>query len=520
MCILPVIFILYYLLPGKIKDIALVAGGAVFFAWGAPVNLVVLAFFIVFNYAVGIQMEGYMRRRRSTEQLFAGSILINMIVYVFFAFIGQRVGFISEVPVGVGICILQVLSYLIEIHRGNVKAQKSILDFAVYIAMFPLFLAGPVVKYPQIRKELKTRKLSWAKAGEGIVLFVCGFAKKVIIADYLADSFTKIMSLKAGELSAFGAWLGCAIFMFQIYFAFSGYCDMAVGLCRMLGFDVKKNFRYPYVARNITTFVRRFNSSVSAWFWDYICEPLWGGWLGTLVSGILMGLWYAGMWKNAPWQVTVTGGLLWGIYLAFWQIVERYALPFLKRLPPVLGQIYTWFFTALGWVFFFGKTPAASFGYLKVMFGFGGGDVVGIMGRYLFLGNVFVLVVAFLASTPLPNLIWKKILVFGKKDKKEKNKKRLERGRSAVFVFAAVIMILCLVNVTGAGRTFFKETVKDTQAKLDTVLGRRDVNGVYRGKNQYLLADINKLDEKKVQANVDAITALAEDYSDVRCIWH
>ena len=221
------------------------------------------------------------------------------------------------------------------------------------------------------------------------------------------------------------------------------------------------------------------------------------------------------MWKNAPWQVTATGGLLWGIYLAFWQIVERYALPFLKRLPPVLGQIYTWFFTALGWVFFFGKTPAASFGHLKVMFGFGGGDVVGIMGRYLFLGNVFVLVVAFLASTPLPNLIWKKILVFGKKDKKEKNKKRLERGRSAVFVFAAVIMILCLVNVTGAGRTFFKETVKDTQAKLDTVLGRRDVNGVYRGKNQYLLADINKLDEKKVQANVDAITALAEDYSDV-----
>ena len=258
---LPVIFILYYLLPGKIKDIALVAGGAVFFAWGAPVNLVVLAFFILFNYAVGIQMEGYMRRRRSTEQLFAGSILINMIVYVFFAFIGQRVGFISEVPVGIGICILQVLSYLIEIHRGNVKAQKSILDFAVYIAMFPLFLAGPVVKYPQIRKELKTRKLSWAKAGEGIALFVCGFAKKVIIADYLADSFTKIMSLKAGELSVFGAWLGCAIFMFQIYFAFSGYCDMAVGLCRMLGFDVKKNFRYPYVARNITTFVRRFNSS-------------------------------------------------------------------------------------------------------------------------------------------------------------------------------------------------------------------------------------------------------------------
>lgn len=512
---LPVIFILYYLLPGKIKDIALVAGGAVFFAWGAPVNLVVLAFFILFNYAVGIQMEGYMRRRRSTEQLFAGSILINMIVYVFFAFIGQRVGFISEVPVGIGICILQVLSYLIEIHRGNVKAQKSILDFAVYIAMFPLFLAGPVVKYPQIRKELKTRKLSWAKAGEGIALFVCGFAKKVIIADYLADSFTKIMSLKAGELSVFGAWLGCAIFMFQIYFAFSGYCDMAVGLCRMLGFDVKKNFRYPYVARNITTFVRRFNSSVFAWFWDYICEPLWGGWLGTLVSGILMGLWYAGMWKNAPWQVTVTGGLLWGIYLAFWQIVERYALPFLKRLPPVLGQIYTWFFTALGWVFFFGKTPAASVGYLKVMFGFGGGDVVGVMGRYLFLGNVFVLVVAFLASTPLPNLIWKKILVFGKKDKKEKNKKRLERGRSAVFVFAAVIVILCLVNVTGAGRTFFKETMKDTQAKLDTVLGRRDVNGVYRGKNQYLLADINKLDEKKVQANVDAITALAEDYSDV-----
>ena len=348
---LPVIFILYYLLPGKIKDIALVAGGAVFFAWGAPVNLVVLAFFILFNYAVGIQMEGYMRRRRSTEQLFAGSILINIIVYVFFAFIGQRVGFISEVPVGIGICILQVLSYLIEIHRGNVKAQKSILDFAVYIAMFPLFLAGPVVKYPQIRKELKTRKLSWAKAGEGIVLFVCGFAKKVIIADYLADSFTKIMSLKAGELSVFGAWLGCATFMFQIYFAFSGYCDMAVGLCRMLGFDVKKNFRYPYVARNITTFVRRFNSSVFAWFWDYICEPLWGGWLGTLVSGILMGLWYAGMWKNAPWQVTVTGGLLWGIYLAFWQIVERYALPFLKRLPPVLGQIYTWFFTALGWVY-------------------------------------------------------------------------------------------------------------------------------------------------------------------------
>lgn len=135
--------------------------------------------FYSINYAVGIQMEGYMRRRRSTEQLFAGSILINMIVYVFFAFIGQRVGFISEVPVGVGICILQVLSYLIEIHRGNVKAQKSILDFAVYIAMFPLFLAGPVVKYPQIRKELKTRKLSWAKAGEGIILLYVVLQRKL-----------------------------------------------------------------------------------------------------------------------------------------------------------------------------------------------------------------------------------------------------------------------------------------------------------------------------------------------------
>ena len=515
---LPIIFILYYLLPGKCKDIVLVAGGAVFFAWGAPVNLVVLAFFILFNYFMGMQIEGYMRRGRSAERLFAGSILINVAVYVFFAFIGQRAGMTSEVPVGIGICLLQVISYLIEIHRGNVKAQKSILDFAVYIAMFPLFLAGPVVKYPQIRKELKSRKLSWAKAGEGITLFICGFVKKILVADYLAGSFAKIMSLKAGELSVFGAWLGCAIFMFQIYFAFSGYCDMAVGLCRMLGFDVKKNFRYPYVAKNVTAFVRRFNSSVSSWFWEYICEPLWGGWLGTLTACILMGLWYAGMWKNAPWQTTITGGLLWGLYLAFWQIVERYALPFLKRLPVVLGQIYTWLITALGWVFFFGETPAASIRYFKVMFGFGVKDVLGVMGRYLLLGNILVLILAFVGSTPLPNMIWKKVLVLGKKDKKdkkEKNRRRLERGRSVVFAFAAVVVILCLVNVTGAGRTFFNQTAKDTKAKLDTVLGRHDVNGVYRGKNQYLLADIKEMNEKKVQANVDAIINLADDYSDV-----
>ena len=171
MCIFTSYFHIVLSASGKDKRHCPGCRGSSFFCMGSPGQSGRSGIFLYcLIYAVGIQMEGYMRRRRSTEQLFAGSILINIIVYVFFAFIGQRVGFISEVPVGIGICILQVLSYLIEIHRGNVKAQKSILDFAVYIAMFPLFLAGPVVKYPQIRKELKTRKLSWQRPAKELLI--------------------------------------------------------------------------------------------------------------------------------------------------------------------------------------------------------------------------------------------------------------------------------------------------------------------------------------------------------------
>ncbi len=516
---LPIVLILYYVVPGKIKDLVLVLGSLIFYAWGAPIYVLLLAFSVVFNYVFALQIEADPKR---SEGVYKAAILANVAVYIFFGFIATRAGLSETVPLGLGIFTLQVISYLVDVSHGTVRTQKKILDFALYLALFPVFIAGPAVKYRDVKKSLEHRKISIGRLGEGMALFTCGLLKKILLADRMLFAVSQVEALEIGEISALTAWIGVVAFALRLYFAFSGYCDMAAGLCKMFGIDLGRNFRYPYMAKNITDFAGKWNTSVSLWFREYVRDPLFGGWLGTLTAWILMGLWYSATWKNAPWETTVLGGLLWGLYMAILLIIERYFLTFLKRLPIILRNIYTMFFVLIGWVFFWSATPARAFAYLGTMFGIGGHGLTDTKSTYLLNGNTVLLVIMIIGSTPLVHKL-AEILFYHGKNKEKRHQIRAAFHKNTALVLSCALLIVSVLNLVvrdknapeGTEPFVFRKLVSSLDTNINLLVGRREANGVFKGSDHQLFADINKMDEEEVSKTVAAINQLAEDYSDV-----
>ena len=336
-CFLPVFMLIYYLVPGKLRNLLLFLGSLIFYAWGEPVYVILMLFSSIFNYYMGTELERlyYDDRKQKINLIF--SIIINLAVLVFFKYYGFLLNTIGGIigihiphpelslPIGLSFYTFRNLSYLFDIYLSKVSAQRNFLTFSVYSTMFPYTSAGPIVRYTDIETQLKQRTINISKFGIGAELFVKGLAKKVLLADNLSVLYSSICGHP--QMSVFTSWLGILAYTMQLYFDFSGYSDMAIGLGKMLGFDFNKNFDYPYISTSVSEFWRRWHISLGSWFRDYIYIPLGGNRVSTLkhIRNILVVWALTGLWHGASWNFIVWGLLNGIIMLASQELEPVYA---------------------------------------------------------------------------------------------------------------------------------------------------------------------------------------------------
>ena len=388
-------------------------GSLFFYAWGEPVYVLLMLFSTIVDYVNGQMIWRYRGKARAKGFLIL-SVIVNLFILCFFKyadFLIQSVNSLTgaslpllnlPLPVGISFYTFQTMSYTIDVYRGKAKVQRSILDFGVYVTMFPQLIAGPIVKYSSVENDLHNRKADIVRISHGMKRFIAGLAKKVLLANTIGKLWADISVMEFGDLSVFTSWMGVLAFAFQIYFDFSGYSDMAIGLGEMMGFCFPENFNYPYIAASVTEFWRRWHISLGSWFREYVYIPLGGNRRGLprQLLNILIVWTLTGIWHGAGWNF-----LLWGLWFALLLMMEKLFLgKALARLPRGIGMLYNALAVLLGWVLFALGSPAEIGGYLAAMFGFGR-NLTDSRGLYLF-GEYFILfAIAAAAATPLPGLI-------------------------------------------------------------------------------------------------------------------
>ena len=411
---LPVVLILYFVVPQRFRNFVLMMLSLLFYGWGEPKYLICMMISICIGYAIGLALE-------KTEQLNKRKMLLilallvnlgllgyfkyaNFFIENFHAVTGIKISALKvTLPVGISFYTFQILSYVIDVYRKDTKAQRNIVNLAAYITMFPQLIAGPIVRYTDIEKQLTDRNCTWEKAEIGIRRLVIGLGKKVLIANQLGELCN--IFAKSQEPSVLFYWVNAIAFMLQIYFDFSGYSDMAIGLGKILGFEFVENFDYPYISKSITEFWRRWHMSLGTWFRDYVYIPLGGNRKGAKrqILNILVVWGLTGFWHGAEWNF-----LLWGLYFAVILIIEKNFL--LKRLnaSKVLGHIYTLILVLMGFVIF-NVTGLGEIGtYLENMFGAGGLPISSPETVYYMKSYLPCVLMAMVGSTPLVKKIFGK----------------------------------------------------------------------------------------------------------------
>lgn len=415
---LPLVLIFYFLVPRAAKNPVLLAASLIFYAWGEPVYLFLMLLSIGFNYICGMEIELKLKRNQGAKKALIFAVAVNIGLLGFFKYSGFLMGNLNALlsvdipwpdlalPVGISFYTFQILSYLIDVYRRKVHAQKNLISFGLYVTMFPQLIAGPIVQYADIDRQLKSRTVTWEKFGSGTVYFIRGLGKKVLLANMIGGLFDVVSAMPQGEMSALSAWLGCLAYTFQIYFDFSGYSDMAIGLGRMFGFEFMKNFDYPYISGSVTEFWRRWHISLSSWFRDYVYIPL-GGNRTTKPKHIrnIMAVWLlTGLWHGASWNFVA-----WGVYYGLILMTEKYLLAdVMERIPVLVRRVCTMLLVMIGWVLFFSPTLSGALTYLGNMVGIGvpAADAEGI---YLLMSNLAMLLILAAGSGPWVHKIFQKI---------------------------------------------------------------------------------------------------------------
>lgn len=448
---LPVTLAVYSVAPRRLKNLILLLFSLVFYAWGEPVYIFLMLISIVYNYLSGLEIAFYRGRGQDAKArlIFLLSVAFNLGVLGFFkyaGFVAQNLNAVLPfqlpqvelaLPIGISFYTFQTLSYIIDVYRGTVAVQRNIIDFGLYISMFPQLVAGPIVRYTDIEHQLRHRAVTLDGLGQGTLLFVRGLVKKVLLANNIGLAFTAIQGMPAGELSALSAWVGALAYTFQIYFDFSGYSDMAIGLGKMFGFTFMQNFNHPYISTSVTEFWRRWHISLSHWFRDYVYIPLGGSRQGTSRTVInLLVVWsLTGLWHGAAWNFVA-----WGLYYGVLLVLEKFILrPVLERLPKAVLHLYTLFFVVVGWVLFASPTLPDAMAYLGAMFGSGAG-VIDSAGIYYLSTNAVLLVACAFCSGPLVSGVLESLCVSGRTSHKVL--------AAALFVAGFVFCTAFLVNAT------------------------------------------------------------------------
>ena len=417
MLFLPAVLLIYFAVPRQGKNAVLFIFSLLFYAWGEPIYVGLMIFSTVLDYTCGWLVEKY----RGTSKQKIGlliSVFTNLSLLFFFKYTDFFIGTINTVfgtdiamlnlplPIGISFYTFQTMSYTIDVYRGDAKVQKNILSFGAYVSLFPQLIAGPIVRYQDVADQLNERTHSFDRFGDGVKRFVTGLGKKVLLANNIGLLWDAISKTAAENLTTLAAWLGIIAFAFQIYFDFSGYSDMAIGLGKMFGFEFLENFNYPYTSKSVTEFWRRWHISLGTWFRDYIYIPLGGNRKGLPIQirNIAIVWLLTGFWHGASWNY-----VLWGVFYGVLLMAEKlFLLKWLKKAPAFVGHIYTMFAVLFGWVLFafedFGKGVA----FLKTMFG-GGAGFISNGTLYQILSYLPLLIVCLVAATPLAKKIYGKL---------------------------------------------------------------------------------------------------------------
>ena len=411
---LPVTLGVYFLVPPKWRNLWLFAVNLVFYGWGEPVYILLMIFSIALNYAAGLLI---VRFREKGKALLTACIVLNLALLFFFKYydflaenLRSLLPFLRplglSLPIGISFYTFQAMSYPIDVYRGQVEPQRSYIRFGTFVALFPQLIAGPIVRYRDIAAELNRRSVTRASFASGVRRFLQGLGKKVLLANAVGALWDVYRAADPAALSVADAWLGAVAFTLQIYFDFSGYSDMAIGLGRMLGFAFPENFRYPYLADSITDFWRRWHITLSSWFRDYVYIPLGGNrrGLGRQLLNLLIVWCLTGIWHGASWNY-----LLWGLYYALLLMLEKaFLLRRLERGPRWIAHVYALFLVVVGWVLFSLEDLGQCVRYLSAMFG-GGGGLISATFLYYLRSYGPSLVILLLCATPLPRRLFDRL---------------------------------------------------------------------------------------------------------------
>lgn len=411
---LPAILICYYFAPRSMRNLILFLFSLVFYAWGEPIYIVLMLLSILVSYFGGIIVDRMKRQGRAgaAKAALTVSSIISLSLLGFFKYADFTIETVNSLtgagfdllkialPIGISFYTFQTMSYTIDVYRGEAHVQKNLISFGAYVVMFPQLIAGPIVQYKTIDEQLRSRKETAEEFTQGIHRFMIGLGKKVLLANNAGALWDSIQSMPYGELPAATAWMGLAAYSLQLYFDFSAYSDMAIGLGHMFGFGFLENFNYPYISKSITEFWRRWHISLGSWFRDYVYIPLGGNRVGRIrqVRNIFVVWLLTGFWHGASWNFVI-----WGIYYGVLLLVEKFILgKYLKKLPSVFQHLYCIFFVMIGWLLFVFDDMGAGLSFMKAMFG---GYEQAFWNRetiYLLYNNAVLLVLLILGSTQLP----------------------------------------------------------------------------------------------------------------------
>ena len=413
--------LVYYVVPRKGRNVVLLISSLFFYYWGEREYVAIMFLSTAIDFTHGMLVERCKKKGndKGARMAVALSIIFNLALLLFFKYWDFLAGSLQamgltfmpvlniHLPIGISFYTFQTMSYTIDVYRGDTRAQRSIINFGTFVTLFPQLIAGPIIKYKDLGDQINERTTSTEKFASGVQIFMVGMAKKVLVANNVGMLWEAYKAMSAGELTVLGAWLGVIAFTFQIYFDFSGYSDMAIGLGRMLGFEFLPNFNYPYISKSITEFWRRWHISLSTWFKEYLYIPLGGNRCskGRWVFNLLV-VWAAtGIWHGASWNY-----LIWGLYFFVLLMLEKFfLLKVLSKAPALVGHIYTLFFVVVSWAIFAIEDFAQLSSYLKVMFGLGGVPLMDAKLGYYVTSYLPILLVAAVASTPLGAKLYRKL---------------------------------------------------------------------------------------------------------------
>ncbi len=412
---MPIAFLIYYLTPKRAKNFVLLILSLFFYAWGEVRYVPIMLVSIVTDYVAGQMIKRSNGRKWIRNSALAFSLTVNLGMLFFFKYTNFFIDNINALagtsipnllnltlPLGISFYTFQTLSYTLDVYMGKVEAEDNIINFGAFVVLFPQLIAGPIVKYTDINRELKERKIDLAQIQEGIKIFIFGLGKKVLIANNIGALWTQVESMDFGSISTPLAWMGVIAFSLQIYFDFSGYSLMAVGLGKMLGFNFPQNFNFPYISRSITEFWRRWHITLSSWFKEYVYIPLGGNRVSAPRRYFnIFVVWLAtGFWHGASWNF-----ILWGLFFFVFLIIEKAFL--LKKLEKyrVFSHVYVLFLLVLSWALFAVTDMSKLSELYKTMFSFTGG----IDWIYYLRNYIITFIVACILSTPLIEKIYNKV---------------------------------------------------------------------------------------------------------------